>query len=90
MRVDGAGSVEIGAGTSTAANGLVVLVGIVAEGEIIHRALRGCHLAHRAEERVGDDLAGLDIAGHHGRGPFRRQHGVRGNKKFDRLEAAII
>ena len=49
MRVDGARAVEIGTGAGAAANGLVILGRFVAEGEIVHRALRRRHLAHGAE-----------------------------------------
>ena len=50
-----------------AADGFVILVAVVAEGEVVHRALRGAHHAERAVERVGDALRGLDIARDHRR-----------------------
>ena len=48
------GAVEAGAGAGAAADRLVVLVARVAEGEVVHRALRRRHRAERAVERVGD------------------------------------
>src|SRR5581483_8004108 len=64
--VDRVGAVEAGAVVEHArrrarADRLVILVTRVAEGEVVHRALRRGERAERTEEAVGDVLAGLDI-----------------------------
>ncbi len=90
MRVHRGRAVEVGPGAGAAADRLVVLVTGVAEGDVVHRAL-ACRLhAEGAEQRVGDRLAGLDIAGHHGGRIFRRQHRAFRDDDLDRLQAAFV
>ena len=55
------GAGEVRARTGAARDRLVILVAIVAEGEIVHCPLRRRLRAQRAEQCVGDDLARLDI-----------------------------
>src|SRR5918999_2933531 len=62
VRVDATGAVETLARARAAADGFVILVRVIAEGEVVHRALRRTHHAERAVQRVGDALRGLDIA----------------------------
>src|SRR3546814_4512168 len=62
VRLDHTGAVEAGTRARAAGDRLIILAGVIAEGEIVHRALRGGHRAEGGEQRVGDDLARLDIA----------------------------
>ena len=57
----------VDAGAGAAADGLVVLIAIVAPDEVIHGALGGRIDTERAQQRVGDRLADLGITGHHRR-----------------------
>ena len=75
----------IRSGAGTAANCLVVLIAVVAEREIVHRALRRRLHAKRAEQGIGDALRGFDIAGDHCRRVGRPQHGIGRDNQLDRL-----
>ena len=88
VRVHGVGAVEAGAGGRAGADRLVVLIRLVAEVEVVHRALRAGERAERAEQAVGHRLAHLDIAGDDGGGIFRRQHRVLRDDEIDRTQAA--
>ena len=79
-----------GPAPGAAADGLVVLVAIVAEGEVVHRALRRGQHPERAVQRVGDALRGLDVAGDHRGGVARVQHAALRNDDLDRLETALV
>ena len=70
--------------------GLVILVAVVAEGEVVHRALGRGHDAERAVERVGDALRGLDIAGDDGGRVARGQHRAVRDDDVERLQAAGV
>jgi hypothetical protein len=61
----GAGPVAVAGRAGPAADGLVVLAVLVAEGEVVHRALAAGHHAEGGIERVDHVLAGLDVAGDH-------------------------
>src|SRR5205814_1643146 len=74
VRLDGCSAVEAVTRAGTAGDGLVVLVAIVAEGEVVHGALRGRHDAECAIERIGDALGRLYVAGDRRRGRRGRQH----------------
>src|SRR5215470_8133962 len=56
VRLHDAGSVEIGPRAGSAGNCLVILVAGVAEGEVVHRALRSSEHSERAVQRIGDRL----------------------------------
>ena len=56
VRVHGARAVVARAGPGAAAQGLVILVALVAVKHVVHRALRGCQYAQGAKQRVGDAL----------------------------------
>ena len=73
-----------------AAHGLVVLVRVVAEDDVVHRPLARREHAEGAVERVGHRLAGLGVPGHDGSRILRRQHGALGNDDVDRLETALV
>ena len=72
--VHGIGTVETGTGGRAGADGFVILIFVIAEGQIIHRALRCGHGLGRAEQAVGDSLTDLDIARHDRRRILRREH----------------
>ena len=74
MNVDGGGTIETGARRCTRTDRLVVLHLVVAEGQVVHGALRRAERAKSPEQSVGNDLAGLGIAGDDGSGITRRQH----------------
>ena len=88
--LDGAGPIGGGGGAGPAADGLVVLPVLVAEGEVVHRALAIGHDAQRRIERIDHVLAGLDIARHHGGRRVGRQHRARPGKDLQRLQAAGV
>ena len=69
----------VGPRTRAAADRLVILVIRIAEGEIVHRALRGREATGRGEERVGHDLARLDIARDDRRAGARIEHRAFGH-----------
>ena len=79
-----------GPAPGAAAERLVVLVALVAEGEVVHRPLRGGDDAQGAEKRVGDRLRGLDVAGRDGRRRTRVEHRARRDDDVQRLEAAGV
>ena len=56
VSLHGVGSVEVRAGARAAADGLVVLMLVVAEREVVHGALARREHAERAVEAVRDDL----------------------------------
>src|SRR4051812_46707864 len=90
VRLHYVGAVELRSGARAAGYGLVVLVALVPEREIVHGALRSREHTERAIERVGDALRGLYVSGNHGRGVARPQHGALGNRNAERLEAARV
>ena len=85
VRLDHARAVEVRPRAGTAGDRLVVLVALVAEGEIVHRALRGGERAQRAVERVGDCLRSLDIARDDRGRVTGLQHRAFGNRDLERL-----
>ena len=86
----GVGPIEALARAGAAADGLVILVTGVAEGEIVDRPLGLGHGVQRAEQRVGDVLRGLDIAGHHRGGIAGPQDRRLLHPDVQRLQAAGI
>ena len=90
VRLHRAGPVRRGARARPAGDRLVILMAVVAEREIVHRALRSRQHAQRAVQRIRHHLARLDIAGHHRRGKARRQH--RSLRQHDRHapQAAVV
>jgi sterol desaturase/sphingolipid hydroxylase (fatty acid hydroxylase superfamily) len=62
VAVDGARAVEPRSGAAAAAHRLVVSEALVAERDVVHRALTTGDQAQRPEERVDQALAGLDVA----------------------------
>ena len=85
-----AGAVGEDTGRRARADRLVVLIAVVAEGEVVHRALRRSERSQRPEQAVGDGLRGLDIARHHRRRIARREHRAFGNDDVDRPQAAGV
>ncbi|GBD41956.1 hypothetical protein HRbin39_01343 [bacterium HR39] len=90
MGVDGVGAVEVGPGAAAAADGLVVLVGGVAEGEVVHGALTGRQRLQRTQQGVGGPLGGLDIAGAHRRRPAAGEDGALRDHQLDGHETAVV
>ena len=89
-RAGKAAAVVHAAGRRAGADRLVILVLFVAEGQVVHRALRIGERAHGAEHRVGDVLRGLDIAGDDRRRIGGPQHAAVGDDDVDRPQAAGI
>ena len=77
-------------GTRTTRDSLVILVTRIAEGQVVHHPLRSGKRAQRAEDRVGHDLAGLDISGDDGGWGLRVQHRPVGHDQPDRRKAAFV
>ena len=69
---------------------LVVLVAVVAEGEVVHRPLAGRGRAERAEQRGRHRLRRLHVAGRHGGRPHRGEHAARRDDDVEGLEAAGV
>ena len=88
--VDRRGAVEVRPRAAAAADGLVVLVGVVAEGEVVHRPLRRGHRLECAEQRVGGPLRGLDVAGADRGRIFAGEDGALRDDEFDRHETAVV
>ena len=90
VRVHGIGAVESRTCTGATADGFVVLHIVIAEREVIHRALRGGKGAQCAIQRIGHALRRLDIAGNYGSRIGRAEHTVFRNPDLQRLEATLI
>ena len=90
MRLHGIGAVEIRAGPRAAADGLVVLMLVIAEREVVHGALAGREHAERAIEAICHDLRSFDIAGDDRGRISRRQHRTFGHDEVQRLHAAGV
>ena len=82
--------VESAAGARAARNRLVVLVALVAEGEIAHGVGPRSHDAERAIKGIGDRHRGLDIAGNDCPGMMRIEHAARRHDDVEWREAACI
>ena len=65
------GPVETRTRPGAAADGLVILMALVAEGQVVHGALGGGQQAEGTVEGIDQALGGLDVAGNH------RRRGVR-------------
>ena len=84
------GAVEAVARARAAGHRLVVLVPLVAERHVVHRARTLRHHAQRRVQRPGDDLRGLHVARRdRGRVP-RGQHRARRDDHGQRLQAARV
>src|SRR4029078_9959081 len=90
MRLHRGRAIEAVAGRRARADRLVILISRVAEGEIVHRALRRAEHAERAIETIDDGLAGLDIAGGNRSGVTRLQHRALRHDDLDGTEAAGV
>ncbi len=90
MTLDHRRAVEIGSGAGTARDRLVILILIVAEREVRHRAVGARHHTECAVEAIGDRLRSLDVAGDHSRRIHGRQHRTRRDHDPDRLQAAGV
>ena len=77
-------------GRRTGADRLVILILVVAEGEVVHGALRASHRAERTEEAVRDRLRHLDVTRDHRRRILRRQHRPLGDDDADGPEATRV
>ena len=56
VRLHGRAAIEGWARTGAARDGFVVLHPRIAEGEVVHRALRGRKATERREQHIDDDL----------------------------------
>ena len=90
MRVNGISSVKSVSGSGTSANGFIILQMVIAEGQIVHRALTRGHGTQCAKQRVTNRLTGLYIAGNHGGGRFGREQTTVWNFNMDGFEAPLI
>jgi hypothetical protein len=73
-----------------AADRLVILVAVIAEGEIVHRALGGGHAARCPEQGIDDQLAGLHIARHDSGRRARIEQAAIRDDQLDRLQTALV
>ena len=90
MSVHGIGPVKARAGAGAAADGLVILVPLVAEGQVVHRALGRRADVQRRQERIGDALGCLDVAGRHGGRIARTDERCVGQADREGLKAALV
>ena len=92
--IEAAGEAALGVKDATRAratrNRLVVLVALVAEGEIAHAVRAAGQDAECAIQRIGDRHRGLDIAGNHRPGMAGIEHAAGRHDDFDWREAAGI
>ena len=89
--VDRVCAVVVGPGAGTTADGLVVLIaGIVPEGEVVHGSLTRSHDTERSDQSVGYGLARLDVARDHGGRVLGRQHTAFRYDDVERLQAAGV
>ena len=84
------GAVEIRPGARSTANGFVILIGVGAEGEIVHRPLGRRQHAERAVKGVGHALGRLYVAGDDGGGMAGVQHAAFGDDDVEGLQAASV
>ena len=87
MGLDGIGAVEIGPRPGSAADGFVILIGFVAEGEIVHAALGGGQNPQSPVKGIGYELRSFHVAGDHGGGIAGVQHGTFGDDDVERFQA---
>src|SRR5690606_25536326 len=87
MGLHGVGAIKIETSTGASGDGFVILIALIAEGEIVHRALCGRHRAESSEESICHGLARLDISSDHGSGIFWCEHAAFGDDDFYGLEA---
>jgi hypothetical protein len=84
------GAVEAVARAGAAGYRLVVLVAVVPERHVVHRAGPLRHHPQRRVQRAGDHLGGLHVARGDRRRVPRGQHGVLGDDHGERLQAAGV
>ncbi len=70
MSLDRIAAVKIFACTAAACQCFIVLMLVVAEGQVVHRALCRCQNAERTEQGIDNALRGLNVAGHNGPAAF--------------------
>ena len=90
MALHDAGAIEGRSRARAAGDGFVILIGVVAEGEVRHRAIGAGQHAQRAVQAIGRCLRDFHIAGDHRGGINRRQHAALGNDDVDRFQAPGI
>ena len=82
--------VEPVAGPGAGPHGFVVLVPLVAEGDVVHRpGSLGLH-TQRGEQRAGDRLRGLDVAGDNRGRVGRREHRPVRDDDLQRAQATVV
>src|ERR1700722_8740052 len=90
LRLHHVGAVDPLAGARAAGHRLVVLVPVVAEGDIVHRPRPLRHHVERSVEGAGDRLAGLDVAGGDGGRVLGAEHRPGRDYHGQRLQAARV
>ncbi len=90
VRMHGGGAVETFSRRRAGADRLVILMARIAEGEIVHRALRGAERAQCAKQAINDILARLHVACDDGGRPARRKQGALRRNDFQRAKTARI
>ena len=84
------GAVMVGGRAGTAADGFVVLVGVVSPDEVVHGALGGGHGLQGAEQGVHQILGSFHVAGDDRRGMTRADHGAFRDDDLHGLQAAFV
>ena len=83
-------AVKAGPRARSTCDGFIILVSVVAEGEIVHRPLRTRHHTQRTKQGIGNHLACLDIARNDRSGIARvDQRSFRRNNR-DRFQTAFV
>ena len=87
---DTIGAVETWPCRRARTDGFIILVGVVAKGEVVHGALRVGHGAQSCEDGIGDMLGGFHVASHNGCGVAWAEHAAVQNDDPDGFQTAGI
>ena len=90
MRMDSRGAVETSPCASPAADGFVILMLGIPEGEVVHGGLPGRQCPGRTKKRRRDCLRRFHIAGHHCRRIGGVQETALWYNQFEGIKTAVV